>query len=47
VPRKKGKIIDWAMANGWQMINIAPSLTKPTPCSVVEFGQLVRSSCRY
>ena len=43
---KKDKIIDWALTNGWQMLDIVPSLTKQTPCSVVEFGQLVGNSCR-
>ena len=43
---KKDKIIDWALTNGWQMLDIVPSLTKQTPCSVVEFGPHVRSSCR-
>jgi hypothetical protein len=27
----KDEITQWALANGWQMIDGAPSLTKPTP----------------
>ena len=27
----KDEITAWALANGWQMIDGAPSLTKPTP----------------